>query len=60
MEVGWVGTKEAVLTVLFALLIGVVILNAVKEDPIGEDRERRMWVFALGAGAYVAIFLLAH
>ena len=41
MEVSLVGTREAVLTILFALLIGIVVLNAVKEDPIGEDRERR-------------------
>lgn len=52
--------KNTVLTVLFTLLIGMVFLNAVKEDPIGEDRNRRMMVFALSACAYTAILLMAR
>jgi hypothetical protein len=52
--------KNTVLTVLFTVLIGMVFLNAVKEDPIGEDRNRRLMVFALGACAYTAILLMAR
>ncbi len=55
-----ISMKDAVLALLFACLVGVVVLNAIKEDPVGEDRERRIWAFALGAGAYAAILLLAH
>ena len=60
MDITLVSTREAVLTILFALLTGVVVLNAVKEDPVGEDRERRLWVFALSAGTYAAILLMTH
>jgi hypothetical protein len=52
--------KEEVLTVIFALLVGIVVLNAVKEDPMGEDRRRRVWVFALSACTYAAILLMAR
>lgn len=52
--------KGAVLALLFTCLVGVVVLNAIKEDPVGADRERRIWAFVLGAGAYAVILLLAH
>jgi hypothetical protein len=53
-------TKGTVLVILFTCLVGSVVLNAVKEDPVGEDRERRIWAFALGACAFAAIVLFAH
>jgi hypothetical protein len=52
--------KDEVLTVIFAMLVGIVILNAVKEDPTGEDRRRRLWVFALSACTYAAILLMTR
>ena len=55
-----IGLKATVLTVLFACLTGSVVLNVIKEDPVGVDRERRLWAFALGACTYAAILLLAH
>ena len=60
MDITLVSTREAVLTILFALLTGIVVVNAVKEDPVGEDRERHLWVFALSAGTYAAIVLMTH
>ncbi len=57
---GLISLKDAVLAMLFACLVSVLVLNAVKEDPVGEDRRRRLWAFALGASAYAAILLLAH
>ncbi|MDQ4107088.1 MAG: hypothetical protein M3157_07965 [Actinomycetota bacterium] len=61
--VGWVvglfgDISEAALAVLFAFLAGGVVLNVLKEE-LPAERESRFWAFALGAGAYTVILLLA-
>lgn len=63
VAVGWlVGlvttVDSAFLAVLFAFLAGGVILNTIKEE-LPEERDSSFWSFALGAGAYTAIVLIA-
>ncbi len=41
----------------FALLGGSVVLNVIKEE-LPEERESRLWAFALGAAVYAALLLL--
>jgi hypothetical protein len=43
---------------LFAFLAGRIVLNTIKEE-LPEERESRFWAFALGAGAYAGVLLLA-
>lgn len=59
---GWgigVATQVGPLLVsaLFALLAGAVVLNVLKEE-LPEDRESRFSAFALGAAGYAALLLL--
>lgn len=61
--VGWIvglfgNISEAALAVLFAFLAGGVMLNVLKEE-LPEERQSRFWAFALGAGAYTVVLLLA-
>lgn len=61
--VGWVvglfgDVSAAALAVLFAFLAGGVVLNVLKEE-LPEERQSRFWAFALGAGAYTVVLLLA-
>ncbi len=61
--VGWavgfaVELSEAMLSVILAFLAGGVILNVLKEE-LPEERESRVWAFAVGAGAYAALLLAA-
>lgn len=61
--VGWAiglfgNISEAALAVLFAFLAGGVMLNVLKEE-LPEERQSRFWAFALGAGAYTVVLLLA-
>jgi hypothetical protein len=53
-----VAIRPAALALLFALLAGGVVLNVLKEE-LPEERESRFWAFALGAGAYAALLLVA-
>ncbi len=48
---------EAVLSILFALLAGGVILNVIKEE-LPENRRSSFWSFFLGACFYAAILIL--
>lgn len=59
---GWLIAKltevqPLLLSMLFALLAGSVILNVLKEE-LPEDRQSRFSAFAVGAGAYAALLLL--
>ena len=42
----------------FAFLAGGIVLNVIKEE-LPAERESRFWPFALGAGGYTALLLLA-
>ncbi|MGR3591261.1 hypothetical protein [Limimaricola soesokkakensis] len=42
----------------FGFLAGSVVLNVIKEE-LPEERESRLWAFALGAGLYAALLILA-
>lgn len=48
--------SQAMLAVLFALIAGGVILNAIKEELPGE-RESRWWAFVAGATVYTLLLL---
>jgi hypothetical protein len=48
---------EAGLAGAFALLGGSVVLNVIKEE-LPEERESKLWAFALGAAVYAALLLL--
>jgi hypothetical protein len=50
--------SEAALAVLFAFLAGGVITNVLKEELL-QERESRLWAFALGAALYSAVLLAA-
>ena len=59
---GWaLGSATAVgelaVNTLFAFLAGSVVLNVIKEE-LPEERDSRVWSFALGAGAYTAVLLV--
>lgn len=61
--VGWIvglfeDISEAALAILFAFLAGGVMLNVLKEE-LPEERQSRFGAFALGAGAYTVVLLLA-
>ncbi|WP_433628488.1 hypothetical protein [Halomicrococcus sp. NG-SE-24] len=47
---------ELAVNTLFAFLAGSIVLNVIKEE-LPEDRDSRVWSFALGAGAYTAVLL---
>jgi hypothetical protein len=49
---------EAVLAVLFAVLVGGVILNVLKEE-LPEERQNRFADFALGASVYAVVLIVA-
>lgn len=51
-----VTVPETLLSLLFALLAGGVVLNVIKEE-LPEDRESRFWAFATGAAAYTVVLL---
>ena len=60
---GWllgllVEVSEPVLAMLFAFLAGGIVLNVLKEE-LPEERQSRFWAFALGAGGYAVVLLLA-
>ena len=44
--------------VLFAVLVGGVILNVLKEE-LPEERQNRFADFALGASVYVVVLIVA-
>ncbi len=59
--VGWAlglvaEVSEIALAVLIAVLAGGIILNVLKEE-LPEERESRVWAFALGAALYAALLL---
>lgn len=49
---------EPVVAMLFAFLAGGIVLNVLKEE-LPEDRQSRFSAFALGAGGYAVVLLLA-
>jgi zinc transporter ZupT len=60
---GWllgllVQLSEPVLAMLFAFLAGGIVLNVLKEE-LPEERQSRFSAFALGAGGYAVVLLLA-
>jgi hypothetical protein len=57
--VGALTTLPALATgFLFAFLAGGVVLNVLKEE-LPEDRQSRFMPFALGAGGYAALLIVA-
>lgn len=60
---GWllgllVELSEPVLAMLFAFVAGGIVLNVLKEE-LPEERQSRFSAFALGAGGYAVVLLLA-
>lgn len=58
---GWtIGNRtelsQAAIGILFAFLVGGVVLNVLKEE-LPEERESRFWAFAVGAIGYAALLL---
>jgi zinc transporter ZupT len=49
---------EPVVAMLFAFLAGGIVLNVLKEE-LPEDRQSRFSAFAIGAGGYAVVLLLA-
>jgi zinc transporter ZupT len=61
---GWalgvlVDVAEPAIAMLFAFLAGGIVLNVLKEE-LPEERESRFGAFALGAGGYALVLLLAE
>ncbi|HEX7004565.1 MAG TPA: hypothetical protein VF168_10310 [Trueperaceae bacterium] len=60
---GWalgesIAFPKGVVTALFAFLAGGIVLNVLSEE-LPEERHSRFWAFALGAGGYAALLLIA-
>lgn len=49
--------EESAFAMLFAFLMGGLVLNVLKEE-LPEERQSRFWPFALGALAYAALLLV--
>ncbi len=49
--------EHALLATIFAFVVGMIALRFLKEQYF-EERESRLWAFALGAGTYAALLLI--